>query len=42
MTLEERVRALEEELAKLRDQLQSTEPWWQQITGMFADDPLYK
>lgn len=43
--LELRVSALEKELAKLKEILakdgKSDLPWWQQISGAFADDPLF-
>ncbi len=43
--LEQRVKALEEEVARLREVLDqrttSPIPWTKQIAGTFADDPLY-
>ncbi len=43
--LELRVSALEKELAKLKEKLardgKSDLPWWKQISGAFADDPLF-
>jgi len=42
--LEERVAALEEEVARLKESLQTSPPlpWWEKIAGTFADDPLYE
>lgn len=45
-TLEERMTAMEKELAQLKQQLQvgklpETEPRWKQIIGVFKDDPLF-
>lgn len=42
--LEKRVAAVEEELARLRSQLDaaSEPPWWQRIAGTFQDDPVHK
>lgn len=45
-TLEERVDAMEQELAQLKQQLQASKtedaaPWWQQITGVFKDCPEF-
>jgi len=41
-----RVAALENEVARLRKVLESerdgVKPWWEQITGTFARDRLYK
>jgi len=42
--LEERVAALEKELADLKKQLSKVEdkrPWWEKIYGAFEGDPLY-
>jgi hypothetical protein len=46
-TLEERVEQLEKELARLKQQMQSTpsqpeQPWWEKIVGAFADDPDFE
>jgi hypothetical protein len=44
-SLEKRVKKLESEVARLRRQLQSKykdAPWWEQISGTFADDPIYE
>jgi hypothetical protein len=43
--LEERVAALEEEVAKLKSKLEGPEaskPWWERIAGTFQDDPVYE
>lgn len=40
--LEERLTAVEKELARLRAVVeQSAKPWWEQIRGTFANDPIY-
>jgi hypothetical protein len=42
--LEHRVAALETEVAKLKHKLEEREtstPWWEQIVGTFANDPIY-
>ena len=43
--LEERVAALEAEVARLKEKLKSaanaSQPWWEQISGTFANDPIY-
>ena len=43
--LEQRVAALEAEVAKWKDeqaeQQQKKKPWWEQICGTFANDPDY-
>ena len=42
--LEQRVAALEAEVAKLKSELEEREtstPWWEQITGTFQHDPIY-
>lgn len=42
--LEQRVAALEAEVAKLKNKLEEREtspPWWEQIVGTFQDDPIY-
>ena len=46
-TLEERLTAVEQELAEVKRQLltrtvNSLVPWWEQQVGKFADDPLYE
>ena len=44
-TLEERVAAVEAELARLKSNStgSATElPWWEQIRGTFKDDPIYE
>lgn len=42
-TLEKRVASLESELAQLKKSLepQKAKPWWEQIAGKFANDPVY-
>ena len=43
VSLEARVSALEEELARLKGQIERTAsastPWWEKIKGVFANDP---
>jgi hypothetical protein len=46
-TLEERVAAVEKELAQLKKRLEQdttpkTNPWLDQIFGVFKDDPLFE
>jgi hypothetical protein len=43
--LEQRVAALETEVARLKRKLEAQEtirPWWEQIAGTFENDPLYE
>jgi hypothetical protein len=43
-TLEKRVAALEEELARLKSRFEGLEtgmPWWERIAGTFQNDPVY-
>lgn len=44
-SLEERVAALEAELARLKQERMGTashqQPWWAEIWGTFKDDPIY-
>jgi hypothetical protein len=43
--LEQRVAALEAEVAKLKSKLEEREtslPWWERIVGTFQDDPIYE
>ena len=43
--LEQRVTALEAEVAKLKnliEAMQTTQPWWEQIAGTFQHDPMYE
>jgi len=44
--IEQRVAALEAEVARLKQKLEAvtkpTNPWWQEIYGTFANDPLYE
>src|SRR5690349_21037637 len=47
LSLEERVAALEDEVAQLKTKMgkeQSSDalPWWERIFGAFRDDPLYE
>jgi hypothetical protein len=44
-SLEQRVAALEEELAKLKSKLEgrdASKPWWERIAGTFQDDSVYE
>ena len=45
-SLEDRLATLESEVASLRERMQSAErtgkPWWEQIAGTFANDPIYE
>lgn len=46
-TIEERLTAVEQELAEIKRQLQTdkteeTLPWWKQITGVFKDCPEFE
>lgn len=44
-TLDGRVAVLEEELADLRkkvEAMESSEPWWERVSGTFSDDPVYR
>jgi len=45
-TIEDRLAALEEKVAELWSKAKSSEspnrPWWEQIAGTFADDPMYE
>lgn len=44
--LEQRVAALEAEVTRLKQKLEAVtkpaNPWWQEIYGTFADDPLHE
>ena len=44
--LEKRVKALEDEMARLKVKLENpaseSTPWWKQISGIFADDPAFE
>ena len=43
--VEERLSRLEAEVAQLKTKMSPTQenpiPWWQQISGVFKDDPLF-
>ena len=43
--IEQRLAALEAEVARLRQKVERTgnsgKPWWEQIAGSFAKDPVY-
>jgi hypothetical protein len=42
--LEKRVTMLEQEVSRLRfllERQKKSKPWWEQIAGTFANDPLY-
>lgn len=45
VSVEERLAALEQEVARLRSKVEAKEngskPWWQQIAGTFEGDPYY-
>jgi hypothetical protein len=45
ITLEERVAILEAEITSIKNKVESptaiVKPWWEQITGTFADSPDY-
>ena len=45
-SIEERVAALEIEVARLKQQIEAVtkpaDPWWQETYGTFADDPLHE
>lgn len=42
-TLEERVKVLEQEVARLKNGSAETAkmPWWEEISGVFENDPLF-
>jgi hypothetical protein len=45
-SLEERLTAVEKDLAQLKQKLENDKPltavpWWQQISGTFRDDPMF-
>ena len=44
--IEQRVAALEAEVTRLKQRLEAVTkpavPWWQEIYGTFADDPLHE
>lgn len=45
-SIEERVAALEVEVARLKQQIEALNkpsgPWWQEIYGAFENDPIYE
>jgi hypothetical protein len=45
LSLEERVAALEAEVARLKQERESAaeaqKPWWEEIRGTFKNDPIY-
>jgi hypothetical protein len=45
LSLEERVAALEAEVARLKQERESAAqtqtPWWEEIRGTFRNDPIY-
>ena len=44
-TLEERLAAVEAEVARLKQEPTvppNNQPWWEQIRGIFKDDPIYE
>ena len=45
-SIEDRVRALESEVAQLKRRLERspspTDPWWKEVTGAFAGDPAFQ
>ncbi len=45
VSLEERVAILEAEITKIKSKVESStttiKPWWEKITGTFADSPDY-
>ena len=46
VTLEERVKAVEEEISLLKAQMPATDqeptPWWKKIVGVYKDDPEFE
>lgn len=41
--IEKRVAALEDEVSQLKKLLKKEEkPWWERISGLFANDPYYE
>lgn len=45
-SIEERVAALEVEVARLKQQIEALNkpsgPWWQEVCGTFEDDPMFE
>ena len=46
IAIEERLSALEAEISELKTRLPKTaicepQPWWEQISGIFKDDPMF-
>jgi hypothetical protein len=46
LSLKDRVAALEAELSRLKEKVENTagpgRPWWDEIAGTFANDPIYE
>jgi hypothetical protein len=42
MQIEKRLTALEKDMARLKAGAKSTNRWWDEIAGVFADDPLFE
>ena len=44
LKLEQRIAILEDQVAQLKEKLSlnSPKPWWEQIAGSFANDPIFE
>lgn len=42
MQIEQRLRALEKDMATLKAGAKVDNPWWNEIAGVFANDPLFE